>query len=282
MISANRFRAHSKCFFIATILLLAWPAANAAEHMIQVVSNQFIPSELTIEVGDTVTWVNQGGFHNVQSDDQNSGGANVFRCALGCDQTGGNGNASSQLWSASFTFEEAGEVPYNCVVHSNIGMRGTLTVQGTMEDPFNINFGHIGSWFNPETNGQGFNFDVLVNDMGEAETLVAYMFTYDNDIPGMKFDGEDHRWFVAAGPIDGDTANMTLTLTTGGIFDDPTPTTTTVVGSMDFQAHSCTEGTVTINVDQNVDDDDLLMTTIPVVRLSPDVLCEELSAMPAR
>ena len=49
------------------------------------VSNfQFTPRELTVHPGDTVTWVNQGGFHNVTADDGS------FRCAEGCVGTAGD------------------------------------------------------------------------------------------------------------------------------------------------------------------------------------------------
>src|SRR4051794_10367020 len=46
----------------------------------------FDPPNQTVNVGDTITWVNLGGAqHNVHADD------NSFRCANGCDGNGGNG-----------------------------------------------------------------------------------------------------------------------------------------------------------------------------------------------
>ena len=85
----------------------------------------FEPAELTIEEGDTVTWTNQGGFHNVRADDDS------FRCANGCDGDGGNGNPSAAAWSFSLVFTDAGMIPYYCEVHgapNGVGMSGVVEV----------------------------------------------------------------------------------------------------------------------------------------------------------
>lgn len=50
------------------------------------------------------------------------------------------------------------------------------------------------------------------------------------------------------------------------------------IGGMRFTATSCSEGEVNIEIDQNGPPKDRLNVSIPVVRLSPDVLCQELSA----
>src|SRR5512144_591326 len=57
----------------------------------------FSPQFLTIQAGDTVTFLNLGGYHNVVADDGS------FRCAHGCDGDGqgGSGNASDSLWFVS-------------------------------------------------------------------------------------------------------------------------------------------------------------------------------------
>jgi plastocyanin len=88
----------------------------------------FDPPELTINVGDTVTFVNGGGFHNVASDPDS---VQAFRCANGCDETGGNGDPDSNSWSATVTFTAAGSAPFHCEVHEGQGMVGTITIVGT-------------------------------------------------------------------------------------------------------------------------------------------------------
>ncbi|MCG8460757.1 MAG: plastocyanin/azurin family copper-binding protein, partial [Holophagales bacterium] len=109
---------------LVALAFLAAPA-QAAEHTVQALpNNTFSPADLTIQVGDTVTWVNGGGFHNVAATDGS------FRCAEGCDGQGGNGNPSAAAWSFSLTFDTAGTIDYVCEVHAAIGMTGSVTVEG--------------------------------------------------------------------------------------------------------------------------------------------------------
>ncbi len=116
------------------VLVLCAPVARAANHTVHVggVGLVYTPNSLTIAVGDSVTWVNDGGFHNVTADD------NSFRCAAGCDGSGGNGDPSTDSWSATRTFNTAGTVPYHCEVHGPTnGMKGTIIVQGAPPPPPN-------------------------------------------------------------------------------------------------------------------------------------------------
>ena len=102
----------------------------AADQTVIVNSNNFTPRDITISVGDTVTFTNQGGFHNVISDDGTSNN-NAFRCANGCDGDGGNGNASSDPWSFTLTFFDAEMIGYYCGIHGGTGginMSGTINV----------------------------------------------------------------------------------------------------------------------------------------------------------
>jgi plastocyanin len=86
----------------------------------------FSPQFLTIQAGDTVTFLNLGGYHNVVADDGS------FRCAHGCDGDGqgGSGNASDSLWFATVSFPNAGTVGYFCEPHGSPGggMYGTIEV----------------------------------------------------------------------------------------------------------------------------------------------------------
>ena len=126
-----------------------------------------------------------------------------------------------------------------------------------------------GSWYNPATNGQGFLGEVLVDENDEPETMITYWFTWNNDAPAVKFEGEEQRWFVAAGPIEDGVANMALTITTGGVFDDPESTETVTIGSLQFMTDNCTEGKYIYDINQNVDPDDMVSGEIDVVRLTP-------------
>jgi|GEM_PF-1574439 len=114
-------------------LALAAFSASAEDHIVTATPQRtFDPPTLTIAVGDTVTFVNGGGFHNVVSD---TGVVPAFRCANGCDGdgAGGNGDADDNAWEATVTFSTAGSVPYHCEIHGGnggAGMSGTITVGG--------------------------------------------------------------------------------------------------------------------------------------------------------
>ena len=58
---------------ITVLALIAYwsvqTAAAAVTHNVSVRNNFFEPNDLTIEVGDTVRWTNNSGFHDVTADD---------------------------------------------------------------------------------------------------------------------------------------------------------------------------------------------------------------------
>jgi plastocyanin len=106
---------------------LAAPVAWAAEVSVNVISNSFAPSNVTIQVGDTVTWTNSNrGFHNVVS-----------------DEAGFRSGDATENWTFSHTFNSAGVFDYYCEPHQFFGMTGTVTVQddgGGEDDPGTLRF----------------------------------------------------------------------------------------------------------------------------------------------
>jgi plastocyanin len=87
-------------------------AATTAQAVQVVMKNRaYDPQQVTVKVGDTVSWVNQDSpNHDVVAD---------------------NGEFKSELFgnggSFSFTFTKAGTYPYHCSIHP--GMVGTVIVQ---------------------------------------------------------------------------------------------------------------------------------------------------------
>jgi len=112
---------------LAIMLMLAALDAPAAQWYVQLGGSTvaFSPQFLTITAGDTVTYFNVGGYHNVVADDGS------FRCAHGCDDDGqgGNGNASD-TWLVTVAFPTAGTVGYFCEPHGSpgAGMYGIIDV----------------------------------------------------------------------------------------------------------------------------------------------------------
>ena len=116
--------------FLAILLNLPAPA-NAATHTVQVLDpRSFSPNDLTIEVGDTVMWVNASGGnqHDVTADDGS------FR------------SVTASSFEFSRTFNSVAEILYHCTVHSSPGrnrssnMNGRVTVVESAMVPPSANF----------------------------------------------------------------------------------------------------------------------------------------------
>ena len=85
---------------------------------------------------------------------------------------------------------------------------------------------------------------------------------------------ENHRWLTALGPFEGDTAMLDVTLTTGGLFNDPTaPVTDSFYGSLTLTFDDCETGEVIYELTTPA-----LSGTIPIQRVANDnvSLCEQL------
>lgn len=74
--------------------------AGAAEHTVDIMGLSFIPEEISVTAGDTVTWVNR------DEDDHDLGGSQVDSPVLKTGQT------------FTYTFDEAGDVEYKCKIHT--------------------------------------------------------------------------------------------------------------------------------------------------------------------
>jgi hypothetical protein len=75
-----------------------------------------VEADVTVDIGDTVTWHNEGGFHNVKFDDGSF------------EQPA---DVQSDNWTVSRTFNSAGSFGYYCEAHgapNGVGMSGTVTV----------------------------------------------------------------------------------------------------------------------------------------------------------
>lgn len=118
-------------------LLLSIAGSAWADHYTveSLANNTFSPRDLTINVGDTVTWVNRGGRHNVLSNDGS------VRCAEGCDGAGGNGDPSTSAWSFSLTFNSEELFEYICELHAGIGMVGSVRVVAATSEPGTLSLG---------------------------------------------------------------------------------------------------------------------------------------------
>jgi plastocyanin len=104
-------------------------AANSEEVIVRIpqgssslTDDAYIPNPLEVNVGDTVTWINDDfTTHTATSGDPGSGSTGIF---------GGSEDSPEIIGpegdTQSYTFDEAGEFPYYCTLHPS--MVGTVVV----------------------------------------------------------------------------------------------------------------------------------------------------------
>jgi len=237
--------AHLRSIAVLLTLLLASGVATSATFNVTVggTANAFVPSTLNIHVGDTVTWTNAGGFHNVAATDSS------FR----------NGNPSSSTWSFSRTFTSAGTVAYQCDVHVAMGMVGSITV--TAATPTIPLGGYLsGNWFIPsQGGGHGFQLE-FTNAPGSPGMLQAlaiwFVYTPAGSAAG---DGSGQNWIYAQGDYDPSANTVTLpaVLFVGPKFPPNfnsadlhrVPNDTSLWGHLTFAFSGCNDGTVSWHSD---------------------------------
>jgi len=100
-------------------LLLIPALAGAVTHTVNQEGLTWNPSEITIEVGDTVEWIWSGGSHTVTSgtDLGDPEVGQLFDTPLNSSNT-----------SVSFTFTQVGAQDFFCRPHLNFGMTGTVNI----------------------------------------------------------------------------------------------------------------------------------------------------------
>ncbi len=142
------------------------------------------------------------------------------------------------------------------------------------EPPFTtLTPGLNGSWYNHDTDGQGFFFEIFP-DLG---TVFVAWFTYDTTFA----DGNEtavvgepnHRWLTAYGEYTGTSAELTVHLSEGGIFDQDNVVQVSDAGTMTVDFDGCRTANVTYNLTNGG-----LTGSIPLTRISGSTIafCESL------
>jgi len=135
------------------------------------------------------------------------------------------------------------------VTHGNYVSCSDITLS---EDAlFEINAGLNDAWYNPATTGRGF----LIAVFPDIKQMFLAWFTFDVERPPEDVSallGEPgHRWLTAQGPYDGNTANLTIFVTEGGVFNVAEPAASTDPdgdGAMTIEFADCTEGLVSYEI----------------------------------
>ena len=107
-------------YIYSLILTFISLAAFATNHNVSV-TYLFTPSTLSINQGDTVTWTQASGTHNV------NGNQSTFP---GNPASFGSGSVAGGVWTYSYVFLSPGVYNYHCDPHSSF-MTGSITVSST-------------------------------------------------------------------------------------------------------------------------------------------------------
>jgi plastocyanin len=108
------------CIGLLAVLLIPAGPAPAANQPVAALSDVFVPTDVTVQQGDTVTWSNHGGVHNVRFDDGS------FEMPA---------DPASTAWSVSRSFDTVGVFRYHCEQHGGAGMSGAVNVQAAGMPP---------------------------------------------------------------------------------------------------------------------------------------------------
>jgi plastocyanin len=105
-------RAGITAAIVAVSFTVAGVSGAANQSVMALSSNAFSPADVTVNVGEKVTWSNSGGNHNVVLDEGNT-----------------RLNApSTAAWTVEHTFTTVGTFGYYCEVHRTLGMTGIVRV----------------------------------------------------------------------------------------------------------------------------------------------------------
>lgn len=99
----------------AAVALAPLRGAGAADHTVEIKGLSFIPEEIAVATGDSVTWVNE------DEDDHDLGGGPVDSPVM---KTGER---------FTYTFSQPGDVEYRCKIHTY--MTGIVHVTGEATGP---------------------------------------------------------------------------------------------------------------------------------------------------
>jgi len=215
----------------------------------------------------------------IPSNSCNVGGVENFAgTSLGLDNDGDNSyDAADSNCTVIVTFSVGGNV--SGLAGSGLALQNSgfdtlpIAANGSFTFATELN----DAWFNPATNGQGF----LITAFPDIGEMFLAWFTFDTQRPSQDVTamlGEPgHRWLTAQGPYNGDTANLIIYVTEGGVFDAVEPEATTDPagdGTMTIEFADCINGLVSYEITSLG-----ISGEIPIQRIAPDnvALCETLS-----
>jgi uncharacterized repeat protein (TIGR01451 family) len=168
------------------------------------------------------------------------------------EATGGSGNfnaapiiGTTPIGTAAMTFADCTHATVQYSFHDGSGRSGTIPLTRLSNSTTCSPSGYDGAaatdyllsggWYNAPTSGQGILFDIEPSQ----NTLFAAWYTFAPN--GAQIgNASGQRWFTIQGNYTGRAAsNIGIYAAAGGVFDDPTPITSTRVGTANLIFSSC-------------------------------------------
>ncbi len=197
----------------------------------------------------------------------------------------GGGSVGTPYSTLSYT---AGQLPtdgmnalYRTGVMANLAMNfagqsASISAPPPPTTPDLDQHGLTGSWFEPATNGQGFEIEVFPDLVAPGTGSVQLSwFTFDTVAGG----ANRQRWYTLSGDmVSGQpSASLTIYQNTGGNFNAPPITNGVPVGTATLSFDTCTSGQLTYSFT----DGSSRTGSIPLTRIAQNVTCSTTSARPA-
>jgi len=209
-------------------------------------------------------------------------GADTLSIAASGSFTFATALADSSAYMVTVSSQPAGQTCSVTNGSGTISAANVTNVAVSCEDDvssgFQINSGLNDAWWNPAINGQG----LLITVYPDIKVMFVAWYTFDVERPAedvtAMLGGPGQRWLTASGSYDGDTADLVIYVTEGGVFDSAEPPATTDQdgdGTMTLEFAGCEEGLVSYEI-TSLD----ISGEIPIERVALDnvPLCEALNA----
>ena len=134
-----------------------------------------------------------------------------------------------------------------------------------------INQGLTGTWYNPETTGQGILLDINDNN----KLLFGAWFTYEKADSTRNIGAQEHRWYTIQGTVTDSNETLIFPIfnSSGGIFDQGDEVTTNQVGTAIFHFSSCQSGHLDYQFDSS---EGGVSGGFDIQRITPDSFCQQI------
>ena len=120
------------CLLSISLFAQGEDCINPDDIVVETYMYAYSPSDVSIDLGQTITWINTGGTHDVNGL-TNSITAEPFDNPESFSIPATSGSPDNIVCLGSYTFTVPGVYSYDCSVygHASLGMTGTITVGTT-------------------------------------------------------------------------------------------------------------------------------------------------------